>query len=207
MNKTKKIREIADKYSGEIEGYKQYAETRRASRTYTQEIASELYDRMVTYLIECKKTDTPMAVGKMCLAMGIDRKALHRMKTGEYDWRLYEYMDIAKVKGKDIQEEEDGYFKGHNPLQYWTDEKGDRILLMPYSELVAKGLAEIESDCEMRLFGNKPVGAIFYLKSVFGYSDNPDTAIGETPKQIATDAQMRRGLIDTGVYKEDDFDW
>ncbi len=78
---------------------------------------------------------------------------------------------------------------------------------MPYSELVAKGLAEIESDCEMRLFGNKPVGAIFYLKSVFGYSDNPDMAIGETPKQIATDAQMRRGLIDTGIYKEDDFDW
>ncbi len=99
-DKTKKIREIADKYSGEIEGYKQYAETRRASRTYTQETASELYNRMVTYLIECKKTDTPMAVGKMCLAMGIDRKALHRMKTGEYDWRLYEYMDICQSKGK-----------------------------------------------------------------------------------------------------------
>ena len=190
MGKTDKMRAIADKYSEEIDSYKQYADARRNSRTYTQETLLEFYERMKDYFRECKETDTPMTVGGLCLAMGIDRTALHRMKTGVYDWRLFEYMSIEGVTPEDIREEYDEYFNGFNPLQYWIDRRGEMVLLMMYSEVVALGLRVIEADNEAGLFGSKPVGRIFYLKSVFGYSDTPESTQNNEPSLVIADAKQ-----------------
>jgi len=190
MGKTDKIRAIADKYSEEIESYKQYADARRNSRVYTQEMLLEFYERMKDYFRECKETGTPMTVGGLCLAMGIDRTALYRMKKGVYDWRLFEYMKLHDVGEEDIKEENDEYFKGFAPLQYCVDERGEIVLLMMYSEVIGVGLAQIEADNEAGLFGSKPVGRIFYLKSVFGYSDTPETTQSNEPPLIIADAKQ-----------------
>lgn len=192
MGKTDKIRAIADKYSEDIESYKQYADARRNSRVYSQEHLLEFYERMKGYFRRCKETDTPMTVGGLCLAMGIDRTALYRMKTGVYDWRLYEYMEIEGVEPGDIQEEQDEFFNGFDPLQYWTDSRGNKVLLMMYSEVVTLGLRVIEADNEAGLFGSKPVGRIFYLKSVFGYSDVPEPTKNSEPELVVADAEQAR---------------
>lgn len=191
MGQTDKIRDIADSYTKEIDSYKQYAEARRNSRTYTQEHLLAFYERMKDYIKLCKESGEPMTIGGLCIAMGIDRTALHRMKTGFYDWRLFEYMDIVGVKETDIKEEADEFFKGFQPLQYWIDEKGDKVLLMMYSEVVSIGLAFIEAENEAGLFSNKPVGRIFYLKSMFGYSDTHETTPNRTPESIVAPEKAR----------------
>ena len=192
MERTEKIRAIADKYSEEMESYKQYADARRNSRVYSQENLLEFYERMKGYFTHCRETETPMTVGGLCLAMGIDRTALYRMKTGFYDWRLFEYMNIEGVVSEDIQEEQDEFFSGFNPLQYWTDSRGNKVLLMMYSEIITLGLRVIEADAEAGLFGSKPVGRIFYLKSVFGYSDVPEPEQNNEPALIVADAEQAR---------------
>ena len=195
MGNTDKIRAIADKYSEEIDSYKQYADARRNSRVYSQEHLLEFYERMKGYFRQCKDSGTPMTVGGLCLAMGIDRTALYRMKTGFYDWRLFEYMSVEGVAPEDIREDDDEFFNGFNPLQFWTDSRGNRVLMMMYSEVITLGLRVIEADNEAVLFGSKPVGRIFYLKSVFGYSDVPEPPQDREPAMIVADAEQARRAL------------
>ena len=207
MGKTDKMRAIADKYSEEIESYKQYADARRNSRIYTQEMLLEFYERMKAYLTDCKETGTPMTVGGLCLAMGADRTALYRMKTGFYDWRMYEYMKLHDVSEEDVREENDEFFKGHAPLQYCIDERGEIVLLMMYSEVIGVGLAQIEAENEAGLFGSKPAGRIFYLKSVFGYSDTPESTQNNEPSLVIADAKQAEKamrMLMNDDYKEKD---
>lgn len=66
---------------------------------------------------------------------------------------------------------------------------------MMYSEVITLGLRVIEADNEAGLFGNKPVGRIFYLKSVFGYQDTPEaTQSNEAPLVIANAEQARKAM-------------
>ena len=48
---------------------------------------------------------------------------------------------------------------------------------MTYSEIMSMCVSFVESETELTIMtGKKPVGAIFYAKSVFGYSDAPERA-------------------------------
>lgn len=194
-NKTK-IVNIARQYNDDVEAYRRFAEGRRNSTKYTQELLTEFYDRMKQYFYECKETKTPPTIGKLCIALGISKTSLHEMRKGEHDYRLPQYMDLHGVCYEDIRTKEDEFFKGFNPLEYWIDSEGKEILLMTYSEIMLRGIAYIEAEVEETILkGQKPVGSIFYAKSVFGYSDAPDrgTPMQEHPR-IADRAEATEAL-------------
>lgn len=77
---------------------------------------------------------------------------------------------------------------------------------MMYSEVISVGLAQIEAENEAGLFGNKPVGRIFYLKSVFGYTDTPEAKRNNGPDNlvIACPEQAEKALRMLDYFDDDD---
>lgn len=205
VNKTR-IVSLSRQYTDDMETYRRFAEGRRNSTKYTQELLGELYSRMKEYFLTCKETGNPPTIGKLCIALGISKTSLHDMRNGEHDYRLPQYMDLHGVCYEDIRQKEDEFFRGFDPLEYWIDPEGNEVLLMTYSEIMLRGIAHIEAEMEENLLkGTKPVGSIFYAKSVFGYSDAPDrgSQMQEVPR-IATreDAENALGeFIDEEAFK------
>ena len=176
-NKTTKIVNISKQYNNDVDAYRKFAEGRRNATTYTQEALTSLYELAKAYFEDCKAKGEPVTIGKMCIALGISKLQLWRMRNGELDYRLPQYMDLYDVCFEDVRTKEDEFFKGETPLQYWTDAEGREVLLMTYSEIMSMCVSYIEAETEVTIMtGRKPVGAIFYAKSVFGYSDAPERA-------------------------------
>lgn len=172
---SKRIVSIARQYNDDIDAYRRFAEGRRNATRFTQELLWELYCRMKEYFVSSKENGIPVTIGKLCLALGISKYDLHVMRAGDFDYRLFQYMDMYGVTYGDIRQEEDEFFKGYNPLEYWIDRDGKKVLLMMYSEIMLRGIAYIEGEMEEEILeGKKPVGSIFYAKAVFGYSDSPE---------------------------------
>ena len=191
-----KIVQLQKQFTADTDAYKQFAENRRNKMRYTQEFLTRMYEDMKDYFAECKQNKARPTIGKLCIALGIDKMALLRMRRGEMDTRLPEYLDMHNVTYDDVKYEEDEFFKGDNPLQYWIDpDTGEYVLLMMYSEITRIGCAYVEAEVEeLVLTGNKPVGSIFYLKSVFGYSDEPSQAPVNTDNRIATKEDAEAGI-------------
>lgn len=198
-----RIVDIARKYNGDIEEYRKFAEGRRNATKYSQELLTELYGRMKEYFYECKENGIPPTIGKLCIALGISKARLLEMRNGEYDYRLPQYMDTYGICYEDVKQKEDEFFKGHHPLEFWSDPDGNEILLMTYSEIMLVGIAYIESEMEVTILeGKKPVGSIFYAKSVFGYSDVPDRSTPMQERPRIADKEEASELIDSIVDEE-----
>ncbi len=159
------ITALNQKYKEEIDGYKEFAEARRKNRTFRQEDLKSYHDKLFGYIEKCKEEDEPITRAGMMLAMGIDHSVYYRMAGGEYDYRLYEYMDVNNISEDDI-------FIDENGCQCVTDANGEVVLLIPYGEILQKAELMLEAQTETRLYKSGKVGDIFALKALHGWQDN-----------------------------------
>lgn len=184
---TTKIQEYNSRYKNELDGYKQFAESRRKNRTFTQEQLTVYYDRANEYIRDRDDEDKPYTISGVILALGIDDMSFKRMKDGDYDYRLYEYMDLNNITDDMVR------LDGNNVPYVEID--GKRVILIPYSEVIEKIYLMLQEQIETRLYEKGRVGDIFALKSKYGWSDS-----GEKPQTvnqtlvIATEEQAREAI-------------
>lgn len=190
---TNKITSFSKQYAEDIAAYKEYAEKRRNNRTVRQEDAAGYYDRLFSYINDCKENDEPITRAGMFLALGVDRMTYYRMRDYEYDWRLYEYLDMNDLDCEDILSNECVFLdENENPCLM---EGNKKILLIPYSDIIQKAELMHESQTEERLYKSGRVGDIFALKSLHGWDDK--STAPQTVNQnliIATEEQARRAI-------------
>lgn len=201
MGRTDKIRAMNEAYSEEMTEYKKFAEARRSRQTFTQEMLWPLYQQAKEYFTDCQENDRPMTIGGLTIALGITRKALKQMRDGDFDNRLFQYVSMYGVDESEIQTENDEYFKGYNPLQFIVDENEERVLMMTYSEVMGTLILVVEASCEEGLFGSKPVGRIYYMKAMFGLSDQPNEAPVKSASFVA-DREAAEQAVLHGINEE-----
>lgn len=161
---TKHLKEYTRQLSAEQAGYRKFAEARRRNRRFTQEALLEFYDLMVEYVTEQIEAGEPLTIAGCCLAMGIDTSCFYRMKAGDYDGRLVEFMSEHGIDEDAVEIDERGL-----PVVCID---GVKTAFIPYSELIKKYMLLLQEQCEKRLYSNKSsVNDIFALRSLFGWQD------------------------------------
>jgi hypothetical protein len=158
-------------YEGNIERYKAFAEARRKAIKYGQEFAYTLMNNLTAYIEECQRTNEPITNGGLIMASGVGKDTYYKMREGEYDYRLYEYMDVNGITW-DMADSSSGY-----PV-YYSD--SGPVVLLPFAELIEKSelvlQAQREKACSS-LRGN-PAGNIFLLKAQQGFRDDSEVNRG-----------------------------
>lgn len=169
---TDTIRLFNTHYSEDIAEYKRFAENHSNAYRYNQEYLTDLTYRIKDYLTEQQAKEEPFTITGLYMALDMQKKDYYRARNGEFDWKLYQFMDFKGISFDDIETTRDdllGY------LQIWTDENGQIFICNTYSEIIEKSLLVIQSKLEIICYtGDNPKGAIFILKSRFGWSDRPD---------------------------------
>lgn len=189
---TSKIAAFSKQYTEDIAAYKEYAEKRRNNRTVRQEDAAGYYDRLFSYINDCKENDEPITRAGMLLALGVDRMTYYRMRDYEYDWRLIEYLDMNDLDYEDILSNECVFLdENGNPC---LTEGDKRILLIPFSELIQKAELMQEDQTETRLYKSGKVGDIFALKSLHGWQEDHQPSTVNQNLIIASPEQAREAI-------------
>ena len=183
---TERIQALNKAYKEEIDGYKAFAEKRRESVKVKQEDACEYLNRLLTYIEECSKEEKPISRAGIILTLGVSRDTYDRMKVGELDYRLEEYICINSIREEDASINDMGipYVK-----------QGDKdVLLIPYSQIIEKAELILERETEERLYKSGRVGDIFSLKALHGWKeDNSPHTVNQT-LVLASPEQARKAI-------------
>ncbi|MEI3503419.1 MAG: hypothetical protein V8Q42_07120 [Anaerovoracaceae bacterium] len=100
----KTLTEASKAYSDHITHYKKLAEERRKASPYRQEEAIHIYSRLQQYIVEKNAEDKPITVSGLILAARCSSDTWRRMQSGDYDYRLFEYIDMYNVDMDSITE-------------------------------------------------------------------------------------------------------
>lgn len=179
------IKELARQYKEDISAYKEYAQKRRENRTVRQEDAGEYLNRLMDYIEECG--DKPITRAEIILQLGVTKDTYYRMKAGEYDYRLYEYIDIEHIHDTDAQVNDMG-------IPFVLDKDNREVLLIPYSEIIEKGELLLEAQTEARLYKAGRVGDIFALKSLHGWQEDTSPHTVNQTLVLASPEQAREAI-------------
>lgn len=184
---TEKIAALSRRYNEEQQAYREYAEARRNSVKFNQAELSRRNERLQAYIRQCYDDDEPITRAGMVLALGVSRDTYYRMRDGELDFRLYEYMDVNGISESDVllDEEETPYIVGS---------EGERILLIPSSVMIQKAELQLEAQTEARLYKSGKVGDIFALKAVHGWQEDAAPKTLNQTLVIATPEQAREAI-------------
>lgn len=144
------------------EEFRQYMVKRIDQRKYNLEYFTDLYHLIKTEF----DSGGQMSVARMILLSGMDKRTWYRAKEGEYDDSLPQYLYKEGIAESDA-ELVDG-LPTHNG-----------VIVLPPSELIEKMylMYEMKVTEDMLSAKNMPqvTSRIFLEKSVFGYSDQPQT--------------------------------
>lgn len=183
----KTLTEASKAYSDHITHYKKLAEERRKASPYRQEEAINIYSRLQQYIEDKTAEDKPITVSGLILAARCSSDTWRRMQSGDYDYRLYEYIDMYNVDMDSITEFLDGF-----PV--FTDAHGNKILLTTYGNIVQKALLQLQEQTETRLYEKGRVGDIFALKAQHGWQeDNTPQTVNQT-LVIASPEEAERAI-------------
>lgn len=183
---TEKITALNKRYVEEQQAYREYAEARRNSVKFNQAELSRRNDRLQEYVHQCYEDDEPITRAGMILALGVSRDTYYRMKDGELDYRLYEYMDLNGISESDVMLTED-------ETPYIVCE-GESILLIPSSVMIQKAELQLEAQTEARLYKSGKVGDIFALKAVHGWQEEQSPKTLNQTLVIATPERAREAI-------------
>ena len=103
-----KIAEAGKEYGEHVEAYKKLAEKRRKACVYKQESAIHIYSRVKAYVEDRQAQEKPLTISGLILASGVSTDTYYKMSSGEYDYRLYEYMDLYSIDVEAISTYIDG---------------------------------------------------------------------------------------------------
>lgn len=182
-------------YSKDKEQYKKWAESKRTQTKFTQEFLSEIFYKGKTYIQEHKQTGEPLTVSGLQLALGCNKTDICRMKAGNYDWRLFQFMEYEGITDSDLITEYDEFLNMY--VDYYIDADGVAYIMLMYSDVIERFYLELEAELEERLYmSNKPNGIIFTLKACFGWKDKPDkeNVIVRNTVHVATKEEADRSL-------------
>jgi hypothetical protein len=190
---TKHLTEASKAISKDIGKYKETAEKVRSKRKYKQEDLTVIYERIKDYIRQRTVTtdgdyiDKPLTVSGMILASGISKATWYEMLKGDYDYRLYEYIDLHNIDLDTITDDIDG-------IPYVVDDKGAVVLLIVHSEILQKAMLAIEAQTEERLYSKGRVGDIFSLKAVHGWREEASPQTVNQTLVIASEEQARKAI-------------
>ena len=165
---TAHLRAYTRTLSEETESYRKFAENRRKRRRFTQQAAGKFYDLLVAYIEEQAEQGQPLTIAGACLAMGVDVSCFYRMKNGDYDGRLIEFLDEYGIDEDEAEIDERGL-----PT---VEVNGEVCALIAYSDLVKRFLLLLQEQAERRLYSKSgKVTDIFTLRALFGWQDGTTT--------------------------------
>lgn len=155
--------------------FRDYMVRRIDRRKYNLEFFSTLYFNVLSYA-----ESHTMSVAQIILMSGMDKKTFYKAKNGEYDESLPMYLYKEDIT------EEDGIIVNGLPMH-------EGVILLPPSEIIEKLYLIMEAKIteEMLQAKNMPqvTSRIFLEKSVFGYSDQPQT-VNQTNVLNISDTQF-----------------
>lgn len=177
---------INKQFGEEVAAYKEVAEKIRRAKKYKQEDLAPIYKRIMDYVADKREQDKPITVSGMILASGISRATWYEMLAGDYDYRLYQYIDthnIDEMQKLDV----DG-------MEAVINSEGEVILLNCYSEILQKAMLMLEEQTEERLYKSGRVGDIFSLKAIHGWREEQSPQTVNQTLVIATEEQAREAI-------------
>lgn len=143
------------------EEFREYMVRRIDRRKYNLEFFSSLYFNVLSYAEE-----RTLSVAQIILMSGMDKKTFYKAKNGEFDDSLAMYLYKENI------EESDAEIIAGLPMH-------NGVVLLPPSEIIEKLYLIMEAKIteETLQAKNMPqvTSRIFLEKSVFGYSDQPQT--------------------------------
>ena len=171
-NRTDSRRETAhlrannSRFKSEIDTYKEYCQNRKKNRVHTQEQVTTLYENLCRYIEEQQEQEKPLTVAGAILAAGVDHSVWYRMRDGEYDYRLDEYLDQHNIELAEAPVDEAG--------MKFSIVTGRKVLLIEYSDICKRYMLLLQEQAEQRLYskGGK-VTDIFTMKTLHGWQDSP----------------------------------
>ena len=161
MATKEQMKELAEKnraYSIGKEYYKEQVMRHRKEKKYTQDFAWVLYRRIKKYLDGLEVDGKPITMAGLILASGMPKKSWYELANGIRDQELFEFMDLHDCS--------EVYEYDSMPC---CDVDGNRIILLPFSEIIEKAVLLKEEQTETRLYENGRVGDIFALKAKHGW--------------------------------------
>lgn len=200
------LKELTREYTEKKQRYIQFAEKRNARRALRQEDTLQVIGNIVGYVERCKEEDKPLTVAGLQIAikppMGINADTLARYESGDFDYMLEELLDRYNINTESNVTE-------INSIPTIIDNDGEPVsAYLTYSEILKWARLIMQEEVETRMYSSKGgnrVTDIFALKAKFGWRDDGNKVIQDNRKiVIATDEQMVRGLIDTGIYSKDE---
>ena len=164
------------KFSNEqIARYKELASTRKDRMKYTQEHLGELFEKANEYVVKKADEGKPLTIAGFQRALDISSSAWHRMRNGENDYALYEFL-VDKGLPENYA---DGLDKN---VMY------EGVPLITYSEFIdGLYLRQQEMLEEACINKQNPVGAIFLMKAMHGYNDNSGVMIQNNTLNVNTE--------------------
>ena len=177
---------INKQFGEEVAAYKEAAEKIRRAKKYKQEDLATIYKRIMDYIADKREQDKPITVSGMILASGISRATWYEMLSGDYDYRLYQYIDthnIDEMQKLDV----DG-------MEAVINSDGEVVLLICYSEILQKAMLMLEEQTEERLYKSGRVGDIFSLKAIHGWREEQSPQTVNQTLVIATEEQAREAI-------------
>ena len=157
------------------EEFREYMVRRIDRRKYNLEFFSTLYFNVLSYA-----ESHTISVAQIILMSGMDKKTFYKAKNGEFDDSLAMYLYKENIT------EDEAQIVSGLPMH-------EGVILLPPSEIIEKLYLIMEAKIteEMLQAKNMPqvTSRIFLEKSVFGYSDQPQT-INQTNVLNISDGQF-----------------
>ena len=180
---TQAITELSRQYSQITEQAKQYAAARRALSPVRVECINDICCKWEEYIQECEHSRTPLTWGGFALAAGISADTLKRMRAGELDHIIEEYIILHDLE------------PGTTEI---VSDDGEIIPLVPWSKLTEKISNLIQDQLERNCYTNKgnPAGSIFGLKARFDWQDQPQQAGTINNNLVIADAEQARKALE-----------
>ena len=162
---------------------KEFAAARRARSPVCMEQLPDICDKWEHYIEECEHSRQPLTWGGFALAAGVSVDTIQRMRHGELDHILEEYILIHDI--------------GPDEAEYINDD-GQIIPLVPWSGICQKLEALIQDQLERNCYTNKgnPAGSIFGLKARFDWQDQPQQAGTINNNLVIADAEQARKALE-----------
>ena len=180
----KRMKDFTTWYSQDIKKYKQWAESMRNRQVFSQERLTDIYNNGKQYILRQREHGELLTIAGLHNACACHKQDIHNMKSGKFDYRLPQFMEYMGISESDISVRRDNDL-GFN-LEVWTDSNGVEYVMNMYSEIIGKFYLLIQEQLEELAYTNKgnQSGAIFALKSVFGWSDRQPGEVTEQSRTV-----------------------
>ena len=177
------ITEINQQARQITEQAKKFAAARRARSPVRVEQINDICNKWETYIAECEHSRQPLTWGGFALAAGISMDTLKRMRSGELDHIIEEYIIIHDLE------------PGTTEI---IDDDGVITPLVPWSVITEKISNLIQDQLERNCYTNKgnPAGSIFGLKARFDWQDQPQQAGTINNNLVIADAEQARKALE-----------